>query len=56
MVITLNWYQEPFEYLSREQFNELLDSLRADPKLEEIPKTDIRRFCFFDNTFQVITL
>ena len=56
MVITLNWYQEPYEYISREEFNELLDSLRADPALEEIPKTDIRRFCFFDNTFQVITL
>ena len=55
-VITLNWYQKPYEYLSREEFNTLLDELRADPDLEEIQRTDVRRYCFFDNTFQVIAL
>lgn len=55
-VLTLNWYQKPYEYLTRDQYNKMLDELRADPDLEEIPKTDIRRYAAFSNTFQVIPI
>ena len=54
-VLTLNWALKPFEFISREQYNNMLDELRADPDLEEIPEMkDPRRYAFFANTFQVI--
>ncbi len=56
MAATLNWYKMPYTYIGREQYNAILESLRADKGMLEIPKTDFRRPCFFDNTFQVIPL
>lgn len=56
MCVTLNWFDEPYEYVSLEQYNEILASLRADPKMEEIPPTKVRRPCFFNETYQVIKL
>ena len=56
-ILTLNWYLKPYEYLSRDEYNALLDELRADPELEEIPEVKKpRRYAYFANTFQVIPI
>ena len=55
-VAVLNWKRLPYTYIGREQYNALLESLRSDPTMEEIPRDDCKRPARFHNTFQVIPL
>ena len=54
---TLNWFNIRFTFVQREQYNAILESLRADPNLHEMSpseKSVVRRISYFYNRFMVI--
>ncbi len=50
----LKWQREPFTYISREEYNDILYRLRNDPELRLIPTANSRRAGYFYNTWQHI--